>query len=163
MQVISFRAIMTVLVISWFNATASFSQDLSYYTQKPEDPEAVYFTPENFAITNDSKTDVSDLLQQAINQLKTDRNFGILFIPEGTYTISKTITIPPAIRLIGYGKRRPVIILQKNAPGFQAPDPEDKGKASYMFWFTGGLAEPGKDFRDAGAGTFYSAFSNIDL
>ena len=32
-----------------------------------------------------------------------------------------------------------------------------------MFWFTGGLAEPGKQVRDAGAGTFYSALSNIDL
>ena len=135
----------------------------SYYTQKPDDPAAVFFTPENFNITANGKTDVSVQLQNAINQLKTDRNFGILFIPEGSYLISKTIFIPAAIRLIGYGKNRPLIILRKNAPGFQEPNTNDKGKASYMFWFTSSIAEPGKVVRDAGAGTFYSALSNIDL
>jgi hypothetical protein len=135
----------------------------SYYTQKPDDPAALYFTRENFGISDDGKSDVSIQLQNAINQLKTDRNFGILFIPEGSYTISKTIYIPASIRLIGYGKNRPLFILKKNSPGFQDPNPDDKGKASYMFWFTGSIAEPGKEIRDAGAGTFYSAFSNIDL
>jgi hypothetical protein len=87
----------------------------------------------------------------------------ILFIPEGHYLISKTIYIPASIRLIGYGKNRPQIILEKNAPGFQEPNPDDKGNASYMFWFTSSIVEPGKEPRDAGAGTFYSALSNIDL
>jgi len=32
-----------------------------------------------------------------------------------------------------------------------------------MFWFTSGVVEPGKEIRDASAGTFYSALSNIDL
>lgn len=135
----------------------------SIYTQKPDDPAAVFFTRRNFSITADGRTDVSVQLQNAINQLKTDRNFGIMFIPEGSYAISKTIYIPASIRLIGYGKNRPVFILKKNSPGFQEPNPEDKGKASYMFWFTGSIAEPGKEIRDAGAGTFYSALSNIDL
>ena len=135
----------------------------SVYTQKPEDPAAIYFTPDISGCSADGKTDVSIQLQNAINQLKTDRNFGILFIPEGSYLISKTIFIPASIRLIGYGKNRPVIILKKNAPGFQEQNPDDKGKASYMFWFTSSIAEPGKEIRDAGAGTFYSALSNIDL
>src|SRR5450759_96282 len=100
----------------------------SIYTQKPDDPSAVFFTLENFSITADGRTDVSVQLQTAINQLKTDRNFGILFIPEGSYTISKTIYIPASIRLIGYGKTRPVFILKKNAPGFQESNPDDKGK-----------------------------------
>jgi Pectate lyase superfamily protein/SMP-30/Gluconolactonase/LRE-like region len=135
----------------------------SFYTQKPDDPAAVFFTPYNFKITADGKTDVSAELQNAINKLKTDRNFGILFIPEGTYTISKTIYIPASIRLIGYGKKRPIFILKKNSPDFQQPNQDDKGKASYMFWFTSSIVESGKETRDAGAGTFYSAFSNIDL
>ena len=50
--------------------------------------------------------DVSDALQAAINQVKKERNFGILFIPEGKYKISKTIYIPGAIRLIGYGEKQ---------------------------------------------------------
>jgi hypothetical protein len=145
------------------NIYGQFTPGNSVYTQKLDDPEAIYFTPENFDITADGKTDISAPLQTAINQLKKDKNFGILFIPEGTYTISRTIYIPAAIRLIGYGKRRPLITLKKNSPGFQQENPDDKGKASYMFWFTGSAVEPGGAVHDAGAGTFYSALSNIDL
>lgn len=142
----------------------SYAVDLkSVYTQKPDDPEAFYFTPENYHIKADGKTDVSKALQTAINQVKKERNFGILFIPEGKYKISKTIYIPGAIRLIGYGKKRPEFILAKNSPGFQEEVPDDKGKARYMFWFTGGLVEEGKPVRDANPSTFYSALSNIDL
>lgn len=135
----------------------------SVYTQRPEDTEAFYFTPDRYPVTADGRTDVSDALQAAINQVKKERNFGILFIPEGKYRISKTIYIPTAIRLIGYGKNRPEFILAKNSPGFQEENPSDKGKARYMFWFTGGLVEEGKPVRDAGPSTFYSALSNINL
>ena len=135
----------------------------SMYTQKPNDEEAFYFTPENFGIKADGKTDVSDALQGAINKLKTEKNFGILFIPEGKYLISKTIYIPTAIRLIGYGKNRPEIILAKNSPGYQQEVATDKGKAKYMFWFTSSMVEEGQTPRDAGASTFYSAMSNINL
>lgn len=135
----------------------------SIYTQKPNDPEAFYFTPGNYAIRADGKMDVSDALQAAINQVKREKNFGILFIPEGKYKISKTIYIPGAIRLIGYGKNRPEFILAKNSPGFQKEISTDKGKASYMFWFTGSIKEEGKEPHDANAGTFYSAMSNINL
>ena len=152
-----------LLVCTLTAGFAAIKPSRSFYTQRPDDPAAIYFTPGNFNITADGKTDVSIQLQSAINQLKTDRNFGILFIPEGHYTISKTIYIPASIRLIGYGKTRPLFILKKNSPEFQEPNPEDKGKASYMFWFTSSITEPGKEIRDASAGTFYSALSNIDL
>ena len=135
----------------------------SFYKKRLTDAEAVYFSPENYKITNDGKTDISDLLQGAINKLKLERNFGIIFIPEGTYTISKTIYIPGAIRLIGYGEKRPLIVLKKNTSGYQTPEPSDKGEANYMFWFTSSVVEPQKSVNDAGAGTFYSALSNIDL
>ncbi len=135
----------------------------SVYTQRPEDSSAVYFTPENFKIKNDGSVDISDELQKAITKLKLENNFGIIFIPEGKYLISKTIYIPGAIRLIGYGKKRPLIVLGRNSPGFQTPDTADKGRANYMFWFTGSPVQPGKSINDANAGTFYSALSNIDL
>jgi polygalacturonase len=138
-------------------------QTTSVYTQRPNDSEAFYFTPENYRITTDGKTDVSEALQNAINQVKRERNFGILFIPEGKYKISKTIYIPSAIRLIGYGKNRPEFMLAKNSPGYQEEVTNDKGKAKYMFWFTGGIVEEGQPVRDANAGTFYSAMSNINL
>ncbi len=152
-----------ILACSISMLSAANVQSLSFYKQKLNDPEAVYFTPDKFDIQANGKKDVSDELQKAINQVKKEKNFGIVFIPEGTYMISKTIYIPNAVRLIGYGEKRPVIVLAKSSPGFQTPDPNDKGIAKYMFWFTSGIVESEKSVRDASAGTFYSALSNIDL
>ncbi|MBO9612276.1 MAG: SMP-30/gluconolactonase/LRE family protein [Dyadobacter sp.] len=135
----------------------------SFYQTRLDDGDATYFTPENFKITNDGQTDVSAELQRAINEVKINYNFGIVFIPEGTYKISKTIYIPTAVRVIGYGKRRPLIVLADNAPGFQEEYPQDKGNAKYMFWFTSSIPKEGQPVPDAGASTFYSAMSNVDL
>ena len=110
----------------------------SAYTQRPDDPEAFYFTPENYGFKADGKSDVTDALQEAINQVKREKNFGILFLPEGNYRISKTI------------------YLGADTPGFQTTQ-------NYMIWFTGGLAQEGRKPSDAGAGTFYSAVSNVDF
>lgn len=133
------------------------AQGVSVYQQKPDDKEAAYFP------VSDGKKDVSRELQEAINKVKKDFGFGIVFIPEGTYRISKTIYIPRAVRLIGYGKKRPLIVLSKNSPGFREEVPGDKGKASYMFWFVNNMVEEGGQPHDAGASTFYSAMSNINL
>ena len=160
------KSLFFLIIILISNAISAGNQDpqsKSYYLQKPEDENAVYFTTENFAITTDGGSDISDKLQAAIDKLKLENNFGIIFIPEGTYTISRTIFIPGAIRIIGYGKKRPMIVLKKNTPGYQKPVPSDKGKSNYMFWFTSTVVEKGKPVNDAGAGTFYSAISNIDL
>lgn len=135
----------------------------SFYQQRLDDKDAVYFTPDKYPIKADGKTDISDALQQAIKDVKDKNNFGVLFIPEGKYLISKTIFVPRAVRLIGYGRNRPVIILAKNSPGFQVADSTDKGKAKYMFWFVNNLSKPGEGVSDAGASTFYSALSNINL
>jgi hypothetical protein len=135
----------------------------SIFRLRPEDPHAIYFTPDNYKITADGHTDISDALQQAIRTLKTRDNFGVIFIPEGKYRISKTIYIPTAIRLIGYGKTRPLFFLAPNSPGFQSADAGDKGQGRYMFWFVSSLSDPGQPVRDAGASTFYSAMSNINL
>ena len=158
--------IVSVQQVAFAQKKRSISQipeSKSFYTMRLNDEDAAYFTPENFKITNDGKTDVSDELQRAINEVKTHFNFGIVFIPEGTYKISKTIYVPTAVRVIGYGKKRPLIVLADNAPGFQAENPHDKGNASYMFWFTSSIPKEGQPIPDAGASTFYSAMSNVDL
>lgn len=129
----------------------------SVYTEKPDDKEAFYFPP------SDGKTDVSEALQDAINQVHKKSNFGIVFLPQGTYKISRTIYIPRAVRVIGYGEKRPTVVLAKNSPGFQQEVPGDKGKAAYMFWFTNNRVEDESRISDAGAGTFYSALSNVNL
>ena len=154
--------VMLLLSVMLFSRS-SVKQGESVYTQKPNDTEAVFFTTDEFNIRADGKTDVSDQLQAAVNKVKTEKNFGIVFLPEGKYLISKTIYIPPAVRLIGYGRERPEIILARNSPGYQTADPESPYPEKYMIFFTGGLVSEGRQAGDAGAGTFYSAISNINL
>jgi len=135
----------------------------SIYTEKPNDPQAIFFTPENFNIAADGRTDVSQELQNALNRVANEQGFGILFVPEGKYRVSRTIYIPKAVRMIGYGKKRPVFILSKNSPGFSDEYPADKGGSKYMFWFTGSVVTDENHIPDANAGTFYSGISNVDI
>ena len=155
--------VLTFLSLILFYPDNYAQKSKSFYTKQLMDSDAVYFTPEKFNIKADGSTDVADALQQALYDLKITHNFGILFLPEGKYLISKTIYVPQAIRIIGYGTNRPRIVLKKRSPGFQQPDSADKGKAKYMFWFIHSVPKPGEAVRDAGAGTFYSAMSNVDL
>lgn len=133
---------------------------MSVYTQRPVDSEAYYFTPENYGIKADGVMDISDALQKAINEVKEEKNFGILFIPEGKYLISKTIYVPKAVRLIGYGENRPEIILGSNTRGYHAENSTDE---KYMIWFTDNMVTGENEPRDASPGTFYSAISNINF
>src|SRR5665648_788852 len=100
------KTLLTCLLLFSFGlitTKADPGKSVSVYQKKPNDTEAIFFTAENFDIKADGKMDVSDALQAAINKLKTEKSFGILFIPEGKYRITKTIYVPAAIRLIGYG------------------------------------------------------------
>ena len=114
-------------------------------------------------------------MQNAINKVAATTTRGILFVPEGKYRLSKTFRVWPGVRIIGYGRTRPVFVLAAGTPGFQ-------GQPAYLFHFVGSL--PGRagnagfvfrptrapepiDFsepvRDANPGTFYSALSNVDI
>ncbi|MBN2281516.1 MAG: gluconolaconase [Candidatus Marinimicrobia bacterium] len=146
--------IRALLIILFFISLGTTAQ--SVYTQLPNDPGAHYFNKESFSIKAKGYEDISEALQLAINRLKKEKNYGVLFIPEGKYRISKTIYVPKAIRIIGSGKNRPEFILGKSTDGYQ-------DEYNYMFWFTDNLVEDGVEPRDAGAGTFYSAISNIDF
>lgn len=145
----------------------------SRYPIRLEDPQAVYLTKESFSIHADGKGDDSDAIQQAIDQVQAKSGQGIVFIPEGRYRLSKTVTVWAGIRLIGYGDNRPVFTLAPNTPGYQ-----DNEK--YMVFFAGrkpnGATTPpvlpedvgreGGSFsvsNDANPGTFYSAMSNVDI
>ena len=158
-----FLTTLCLLIVTFYTSWATEPKSTSVYQKRLDDPQAVYFTPDNFKIKADGKVDVSDELQEAIREVKTKYDFGIVFIPEGTYLITKTIYIPSAIRLIGYGKNRPLVVLGKNSPGFQVPDSTDKGRAKYMFWFVSNLVSEDEPITDANSGTFYSDMSNIDL
>ena len=129
----------------------------SYYTVRLDDPKAVYLTR--------GAGDDSDAIQQAIDKVQETTGEGVVFVPEGRYRLTKTVYVWPAIRLIGYGAERPVFVLAENTPGYQDP-----GNENYMVFFTGGRGRQGGRGGgtggrpgDAGAGTFYSGMSNIDI
>jgi sugar lactone lactonase YvrE len=149
----------------------------SYYTTKLVDPKAVHL--DAFGARGDGVADDSSAIQRAIDRVQETVGQGVVFVPEGRYRVTRTIYVWPAIRLIGYGARRPVFLLPPSTPGFQDPAAERQ-----MIFFTGnrpGSRPPGAPQPpaggtasprgasaagqpgDAGAGTFYSAMSNIDI
>ena len=115
----------------------------SFYTQRLEDPRAVYITP--------SGKDDTLALQQAINQVQETTRQGIVLLAPGRYHLSNTVYIWPGIRLIGYGTTRPVIVLPANTPGFG-----DDSHEKLMFFFAGRRPRDGGPVPDANPGTFYS-------
>ena len=146
----------------------------SYYTLRLEDPKAVYLTRDAFAVKGDGTADDTAAIQMAIDQVQETTRQGIVFVPKGRYRLSRTVHIWPGIRLIGYGTARPVFVLGGNTPGYQDPNDE-----RYLLFFAGGRPGAGRgpggrggrggpgaaagQPQDAGAGTFYSAISNIDI
>ncbi len=146
----------------------------SFYTLRPEDPKAVYLSKSDSGLHGDGVGDDTDAIQNAINKVQETTAQGIVFLPEGRYRISKTLIVWPGIRVIGYGKNRPVIVLGKDTPGFQQG-------MDYMVLFAGGrpganraqgrmrpgleqgIVPPTPNIPDANPGTFYSAMSNIDF
>lgn len=146
----------------------------SVYKEKFQDPTGIFFTKEEFPELIEEKDDVSGILQMAIDRLIAEQSYGILYIPEGEYQIKNTVKIPPSVRLIGYGKTRPVFVLPAGTEGFSeklgtlGTDPRAAflsgyPGAKYMFWFIGEKDTQKEEPADANAATFYSAISNIDF
>ena len=140
----------------------------SIYTIKPNDPKAVYFTRDNFMVSADGMGDDALALQTAIDLVQKQSSNGIVFIPEGTYRLGKTVYLWTGIRLVGYGTTRPTFKLGSNTPGYQ------EGNHKYMIHFcqtrgsdNSSLIQPGAwrtpEFIDATFTTFYSGINNINF
>src|SRR6267142_6061455 len=148
----------------------------SYYPLRLDDPTAVYLTRQNFPVHADGITDDTEALQFAINRVQETTGEGIVFVPSGRYPLTTTVYVWGGIRVIGFGPTRPVLVLGENTPGYT-----DKTQEKYMVFFSGsrpgtraggapatapginpGVGRAGTP-RDAGAGTFYSAMSNVDI
>ena len=140
-----------------------FAHCASVYTMQPDDPQAAVLNTSGLIPGEDGLCDVTDRLQNLLDSVKQSRRCGIVLIPEGDYAISRTVYLPRAVRMIGFGQKRPRFILRANTPGFQAAPEKDKGKAAYLFWFTGNMPCIDGEIQDANPGTFYSAVSNIDF
>ncbi len=148
------KKILTVTILALLSLVPVLAGP-SVFRQQPRDPDAVFFSPRD--------GDVTQALQDTINNLKLRDNYGIVYLASGTYRISGTIHVPPSIRLIGWGETRPQIILSKNAPGFADEYPDDEGNAKYMFWFVANVVVDGNAPAEATSGTFYQGFENIDV
>src|SRR5258708_35069015 len=148
---------------------------LSYYIQRLDDPKALYLERNDPGVPRDGIGDATQAIQQAVDKVQETAGQGIVLIPEGRYRLSRTVFVWPGIRLIGYGRHRPVFVLGRSTPGYQ----EGIG---YMVMFTGnraangtgtrpgnpahpvaGVVPPNEKIVDANPGTFYSAMSNIDF
>jgi len=150
----------------------------SFYPVRLEDKAAVYLSNAKA----DGVADDTAALQKTIDTVADTMHQGIVLIPEGHYRLTHTLYVWPGVRLIGYGARRPVLVLAPNTPGYETGP-------SYMVMFTGGrtgevhrggmqrpanaptvapASFPGTvpatiGVVDANPGTFYSAMSNVDF
>ena len=89
------RTLLSTLLACLAFVCSAFAQGESVYTERFADPNALFFTPEAFGFEAGTKADVSDALQEAINRVKQEKNFGTLYIPEGKYyTIPYRTLIP---------------------------------------------------------------------
>lgn len=130
----------------------------SHFTERPDDPHAVYLEAGDFPVQADGVADDSTALQQAINTVQESRVRGIVFVPSGRYRLENTLLVWSGIRLIGFGPTRPVFVLGDNTRGFAGED------RKYMVHFVSNRpGSPDEPVRDANPGTFYSAMSNIDI
>ncbi len=174
------------LLVTALFATNLLAWGASVYTGRIDDANAVYLTQAAFGVHAGGVSDDTTAIQNAINKIQETTNEGILFVPEGRYRITHTVYVWPGIRIIGYGKNRPVMALSDNTPGYQ------KGVADMFFYTayrpgnarsaataafpgTAGVAvfrspetppgpvPPTRTMPDANPGTFYSAMSNIDF
>src|SRR4051812_42449523 len=169
------KLLLSALLLVAGNIAALAQPGASFLTTKLDDPRAIALT----GAVGDGKADDSAAIQAAIDKAASDREEGIVFIPQGRYRVTRTIYVWPAVRVIGWGLRRPVFVLGDNTPGYSS------GVAA-MVIFAGFRPGAGANSRperpafrvpfpppdsvpanpniaDANPGTFYSAMSNIDF
>lgn len=130
----------------------------SYYTLRLDDPRAVYLARDRSGAVGDGVADDTAAIQKAIDAVQETTGEGVVFLPEGRYRLSATLHVWPGIRVVGYGARRPVLVLGDRTPGYQDPE-----KPRYMVFFAGRRPRDGSLPPDANPGTFYSALSNVDV
>lgn len=148
----------------------------SVITTRPDDPAAVYLTAEDFGVVGDGVADDSAGLQAAIDRAAGPGG-GVVFMPSGRYRISRTLYIWRAVRLVGYGETRPVIVLGPNTPGYQeglglmlmvtAGGPPGAGRGGGggrgVPFPPPGQVPPNDTIADANHGTFYPGINNVDI
>ncbi|AQR73311.1 glycosyl hydrolase family 28-related protein [Sphingomonas sp. LM7] len=143
----------------------AWAQGKSVFPTAPDEPRAVTVTAKGDGVADDSEA-----LQQAFDRARDETGHGLVFLPSGKYRITRTLVVPPGVRVYGVGATRPVIRLGAATPGFQQG-------VSTMIVFGGGdqynvgqvpvpvptVVPRDKIVRDANSGTFYSSMRNVDI
>ena len=140
----------------------------SVFTSRPDDPAAVYVDAPGA-----SDSDHSALLQAALDRAGTNPNGGIVFVPSGRYRITRTLIVWRAVRVVGYGDTRPVLVLPERTPGYQegvglmvhftSARPNAGGTITRAPFSPPGIVPPADHIPDANQGTFYSSMMNVDV
>ena len=135
----------------------SLSLKGSVFAAMTDDPKAFVFSPENFGAAPDGSGDNAKALQKAVDSLVDTHGFGIIWIPEGKYVFKDTVNVWRGVRLIGFGKSRPVFSLLANTPGYGTE------QSKYMLHYRNHKPSETMPLRDAQNTTFFSGLRNIDF
>lgn len=166
------RSILALLVL----LVSATTRAQSVYTERFNDPAAVYLDAPELHAKGDGVADDTAALQAAIDKVIDVHREGIVFVPPGSYRLSRTVYVWAGVRLIGYGAQRPKFLLADNTPGYN-------DGIAYMLFYAGDRLDPAggssprfrrpptppgavparSDIPDANPGTFYSGLSNIDF
>ena len=133
----------------------------SLYTSRPPDPLAIS-ADAALGLHGDGIADDTAALQAAIDLVADKTGQGLVFLPEGRYRITRTLHLWSGVRLLGYGAKRPVLVLAANTPGYQSGH-DFLGTGRYMLQFTSRKVAAGAEIVDANEFTFYSGLSNVDF
>ncbi|KAA9021245.1 glycosyl hydrolase family 28-related protein [Sphingobium limneticum] len=159
------RTMIAALLAATTLTAPAWAAGPSVFPTAPDEPHAV-----TVKAKGDGKADDSAAIQQAFDQARDKTGHGLVFLPSGTYRITRSLIVPAGVRVYGVGPTRPVILLGANTPGFQQG-------VSTMVIFAGGdqykvgkvpvpvptVVQRDKIVRDANSGTFYSSMSNVDI
>ena len=157
--------VITLAAVFLASASPALAASQSVFLTAPDDPRAI-----SVKGVGDGRADDTDAVQHAIDAARDKTGHGVVFLPFDRYRLSRSILVPPGVRVFGVGATRPVFVLGPSTPGFQ------KGVGT-MIVFTGGdqysvgevpvpvptVVGAKEAVRDANSGTFYSALSNVDI
>ncbi len=157
------RLLLAAIALVW--SSPGPAQTISVFPTAPAEPRAV--TVDSVA---DGLADDSEALQSAFDRARDATRHGLVFLPSGKYRITRTLVVPPGVRVYGVGPTRPIIMLGANTPGFQegvstmivfgGDDQYNVGKVPVP---VPTVVPRDKIVRDANSGTFYSSMSNVDV
>jgi len=136
---------------------------VSVYERLPADPAAVVVRGVGDGVADDTAA-----IQSAIDAATTRGH--VVFIPEGRYRLTRTVLLRSGVRVLGVGRRRPVLVLADNTPGFA------QGVAAVVSFTGEDQFRAGRPavpppttvpfdpaIFDGTQTTFYSALANVDF